>query len=70
MKAYFINGSCVNLMNVQKILGTADEWIEHKQFMPSFELCAAKVSTPKLEELKVLRMPVNLGNVHDEVCKY
>ena len=49
------------------MLGVADEWVEHKQFMPQSEMCAAKVSIPQLEELSIEKMPDNLNNVHDEV---
>ena len=31
------------------------------------ELCAAKVSKPILEELRVVRMPIDLSDVRDEV---
>ena len=49
------------------IPGVADEWVEHKQFMPSLEMCAAKVSSPKLQELSIQKMPKKFGDVHDEV---
>ena len=51
------------------IPGMEDEWVEHKQFMPSMEVCAAKVSVPKLEELNIKQLPQNLGDVHNEVLQ-
>jgi len=55
------NTECMELLK-----GVADEWVEHKQFMPSLEMCAAKVSSPKLQELSIQKMPKKFGDVHDE----
>ena len=47
------------------VVGLTKEWIEHRQFMPSLEMCAGKVHTPQLQELTILKMPKNF-DLHDE----
>ena len=35
---------CVSCVLRKEYSGAADEWTEHRQFLPSIEFCAAKVS--------------------------
>jgi len=51
----------------QKMLkGTAGEWTEHRQFLPSIEFCAAKANHMQLQDLRLLVMPKNLKDVKDQ----
>ena len=54
------DNQCRDLMH-----GSQDDWDGFDRFDPVTELCAARLSKPRMVELMLVRPPVSFTDIHD-----